>query len=130
VQRLHAATTLEAQFFYYLYNVYKAQVEIAYFSYEMVNWLVGELLDLLAEGVACYLTTTTLVGPIVVGLVGIADTIAFVLDSLRQVYHGFRAVAAAVEKPGADEEPDFAMERLYRLNDHNVPAAYQHPARR
>jgi len=130
VQRLTDATLLEVRYFEYLYEISKAHIDIAYFGYEMINYLAGELLDLLAEAIIAFLTSGTVAGPVFVGIWAVVDAIIFVVDTVRQIYHGYRVAAAGIGRPYGDEEPDFAMERLYGLDANNLPVSYQHPALR
>jgi hypothetical protein len=105
LQKMRGAMTNETGFYdTYLFGVCKGYIDIAYYVYQNLNYLVGELLDILAEvGLALLGLITEGAATVVAAIVAICDAIVFILDFARQLYYAGETIDAIAGIP--DEPP-------------------------
>ncbi|MEV6349431.1 hypothetical protein [Actinoplanes sp. NPDC051851] len=111
LQKMHSAMTTETGFYdTYLAGVCKTYVQVAYYAYENLNYLVGELLDLLAEAFTALMgLVTDGLSTIVAAVIALCDAIMFILDFFRQLYFASNGIAAVADMP---EEPPLDIAEL------------------
>jgi len=111
LQKMHSAMTIETGFYdTYLFGVCKSYIDIAYYVYQNLNYLVGELLDLVAEvGLALLGLVTEGAATVVAAIVALCDAIVFILDFARQLYYAGNTINAIA---GIPEEPPLAIADL------------------
>jgi hypothetical protein len=111
LERLRGAMEVEHSFYNdYLFGVCKAYLELAYWGYEILDYYVGELLDLLLESIGIFSGIFTEGwGAVIDALTALVDGIMFIIDFFRQIYHGYKAVAGLMGMP---EESPFEIQRL------------------
>lgn len=111
LQHLSAAMGNEKAYSDYLFDVCKAYLEMSYWGYELLNYFVGEAIDLALESVGIFSGIFTGGwGTVIDAFIALADAIMFIVDFFRQVYHGWNIVAAAMGIP--TEEPPFTLPAL------------------
>ncbi|GAA2344538.1 hypothetical protein [Dactylosporangium salmoneum] len=105
LQQLDAAMGAEVSFYDdYLFGVCKAYIDVAYYGYENLNYLVGELLDFILESVTALLgVVTDGLSTVAAAIIALCDAIMFIVDFFRQIYYAGKSVAALVDMP--DEPP-------------------------
>ncbi|MBB4959971.1 hypothetical protein [Micromonospora polyrhachis] len=107
LQQLTDAMKLEKDFYDYLFDICKGYVEVAYWGYQILNYLVGELIDLALESIGIF---TGLFsggwGTIIDAIIAAADAVMFIVDFFRQLYHGWQLAAAVIGMPSVEPPSD------------------------
>lgn len=111
MQQLHGAMTVETDFYdRFLYGTCEGYIEIAYYGYENLNYLVGELIDLLLEAALAILgLVTDGLSTIAAAVIALCDAILFIVDFFRQIYHAGKVLTAIT---GLPEEPPLVIADL------------------
>lgn len=111
LQKMHGAMTTEFGFYdTYLFGVCKAYIEVAYYAYENLNYLVGELLDLVLEAATALMGfVTDGLSTIAAAVIALCDAIMFIVDFCRQLYYAGKSIAAVAGMP---EEPPLEIADL------------------
>ncbi|BEL02742.1 hypothetical protein Q0Z83_009330 [Actinoplanes sichuanensis] len=111
MQHLHDAMTVETEFYdKFLYGTCEGYIEIAYYGYENLNYLVGELIDLLLEAALAIMgLVTDGLSTIAAAVIALCDAILFIVDFFRQIYHAGKILTAIA---GLPEEPPLVVADL------------------
>lgn len=111
LQKMHGAMTTESGYYdTYLFGVCKAYIEVAYYGYENLNYLVGELLDLVLEAITALMGfVTDGLSTIAAAVIALCDAIMFIVDFFRQIYYAGKSISAIAGMP---EEPPLDIAEL------------------
>jgi hypothetical protein len=111
VQGMHGAMKPEVDFYdKFLFGLCEGYIDIAYYGYENLNYLVGELIDLLLEvALALMGFVTDGLSTVAAAVIALCDAILFIVDFFRQIYHAGK-IATAIA--GLPEEPPLAIADL------------------